>query len=117
MRIYFYLFIINLFSTQFIFVYIYRSNSESMALLDDSSDVFERITSDIEHLLNRLTQINNNMSDYIKHIQNPSAVYTVQRHREILNDYSNEFRKTRSNIVQLIEREQLIQVSSNKKVD
>ena len=88
-----------------------------MALLDDSSDVFERITSDIEHLLNRLTQINNNMSDYIKHIQNPSAVYTVQRHREILNDYSNEFRKTRSNIVQLIEREQLIQVSSNKKSD
>ena len=86
-----------------------------MALLDDSSDVFERITVDIEHLLNRLTQINNNMSDYSKHIDNPSALYTVQRHREILNDYSNEFRKTRSNIVQLIEREQLI--SSNKKSD
>lgn len=89
------------------------SSSESVPLLEDTNDVFERITSEIERLLKKLTDINNNMSEYTKQVQNSSAIYTVQRHREILNDYSNEFRKTRSNMMDVIQREQLL--SGNKR--
>ncbi|XP_015792144.1 Golgi SNAP receptor complex member 1 [Tetranychus urticae] len=90
-----------------------NSNSESVPLLEDNNDVFDRITSEIERLLAKLTDINNKMSDYTKQVQNSSAIYTVQRHREILNDYSNEFRKTRSNMMEVMHREQLL--SSNKR--
>ncbi|KAK4337220.1 hypothetical protein RND71_043726 [Anisodus tanguticus] len=48
------------------------------------------------------------MADYCDKLHNQSATYTLQRHREILNDYNNEFKKTRSNIASQLEREQLI---------
>lgn len=42
-------------------------------------------------------------------MQNASAaMYTLQRHGEILHDYTNEFHKTKNNIQAQIEREQLI---------
>ncbi|XP_074596825.1 golgi SNAP receptor complex member Gos28 [Brevipalpus obovatus] len=90
-------------------------SSESVALLSDTNDVFERIVGDIEQLINRLSKINNDMSEHTKQVQNSSAMYTVQRHREILNDYSNEFQKTRSNILELMQREKLLSSDSPRK--
>lgn len=37
-----------------------------------------------------------------------ALLHTMQRHREILQDYANEFRKTRSNITQHRQREDLL---------
>lgn len=37
-----------------------------------------------------------------------ALLHTMQRHREILQDYGNEFRKTRSNITQQRQREDLL---------
>jgi len=37
-----------------------------------------------------------------------ALLHTMQRHREILQDYSNEFRKTKSNIQQYRQREDLM---------
>lgn len=48
------------------------------------------------------------MSQYAQQMQNASAMYTLQRHREILTDYTNEFHKTKMNIQAIIEREQLL---------
>jgi DNA repair ATPase RecN len=88
-------------------------NIEKASLLSLSEDSFERMCSETESLLKKLTELNNRMSDYCDKLQNPSAIYTVQRHREILNDYTNEFRKTRTDISSQLEREQLL--SSVKK--
>lgn len=49
------------------------------------------------------------MSQYAQQMQNASAaMYTLQRHREILHDYTNEYHKTRNNIQAQLEREQLL---------
>jgi len=49
------------------------------------------------------------MSQYCEQMQNASAaMYTLQRHREILHDYTNEFHKTRNNIEAQLNREQLL---------
>lgn len=98
-----------------IFLVDLTSSSESVALLSDTNDVFERIVGDIEQLLNRLSKINNDMSEHTKQVQNSSAMYTVQRHREILNDYSNEFHKTKSNILELMQREKLLSSDSPRR--
>lgn len=85
-----------------------------MALLDDTNDVFDRITGDIEQLLERLGKINHGMSEYTQQVQNSSAIYTVQRHREILADYSSEFHKTKSNILEIMQREKLFSYAYRK---
>lgn len=85
-----------------------------MALLNDTNEVFDRISNDIEQLLNRLAKINTEMSEYTQQVQNSSAIYTVQRHREILNDHTNEFHKTKSNIIELMQREQLLSPSNRR---
>lgn len=85
-----------------------------MALLNDTNEVFDRISNDIEQLLNRLAKVNGEMSEYTQQVPNSSAMYTVQRHREILNDYSNEFHKTKNNIIELLQREQLFSSSSRR---
>jgi len=84
------------------------TTSESASLLGSTSDSFERVGSEIEALLNQLSDINNRMSQYSQQMQNASAVCTQQRHREILSDYTNEFRKTRENIEAQLAREQLL---------
>ena len=52
------------------------------------------------------------MVEYTQNISlnSPSAalLHTLQRHRDILQDYSHEFQKTRANITALREREDLL---------
>ena len=60
----------------------------------------------------QLTQVNDRMVEYTQNISlnSPSAalLHTLQRHRDILQDYSHEFQKTRANITALREREDLL---------
>lgn len=77
--------------------------------MDASRDGFERLNSEIDSLLRALTEVNNQMSEYCQRVQNASAtIYTLQRHREILQDYTNEFHKTRNNIESQLNRELLL---------
>lgn len=39
---------------------------------------------------------------------NPALLHTMQRHRDILQDYSHEFTKTKANIAAHVEREDLL---------
>jgi len=89
-------------------------DTDKVPLLSDASDVFERICGELEQLLTRLTDVNNRMSQYADQLlKTPSATYTLQRHADILKDYSKEFQKTKSNILTQREREQLLKPATN----
>lgn len=67
----------------------------------------------IHVLFVQLTETNDRMSDYMQNnsavsSSNAALLHTLQRHRDILQDYSHEFQKTRSNIVAQREREDLL---------
>eukprot|EP00124_Ichthyophonus_hoferi_P003245 Ihof_evm3s271 gene=Ihof_evmTU3s271 len=70
----------------------------------------ETLATDIDQLIEELSQINDDMSDHTQITigSSPAILHTLQRHREILNDYTNEFRKTRANITAAQDREQLL---------
>ncbi|CAG2116527.1 unnamed protein product [Medioppia subpectinata] len=83
--------------------------SETVPLISESRDGFEGLKGEIEGLVMALTDVNNQMSQYCERVQNASAtIYTLQRHREILHDYTNEFHKTRLNIEAKLNRELLL---------
>ena len=85
-------------------------------MLNTSSDtMFETLSIEIEQLLKKLTMINNKMSDSIGVTEitdtTNANVHTLQRHREILRDYTHEYEKTKRNIVSFKEREKLLSLS------
>lgn len=87
-------------------------------MLNTSSDtMFETLSIEIEQLLKKLTLINNKMSDSIG-VTNEitdttnANVHTLQRHREILRDYTHEYEKTKRNIINYKEREKLLSLNS-----
>jgi hypothetical protein len=62
--------------------------------------LFETLTIEIDQLLKKLTQTNNKMSDSIGISDtildtSNASVHTLQRHRDILRDYTQEFEKTK----------------------
>ncbi|KAF6020002.1 GOSR1 [Bugula neritina] len=85
--------------------------SDSSPLLSNDH-MFETMVVELEELLARLSRINDKMVDYTHNLGMNSGsaalLHTMQRHREILQDYSNEFRKTKSNIQQYRQREDLM---------
>ncbi|KAI1291752.1 Golgi SNAP receptor complex member 1 [Halotydeus destructor] len=94
-------------------------DSDKTPLLSDfSTDLFERISTEIDSLLSKLSDINNKMAQYGDQLtKTPSATYTLQRHRDILTDYTKEFNKTRANILNRREREQLFKPSTEVAVE
>ena len=56
----------------------------------------------------QLTKVNDRMSEYTLNAQNATLLHMVQRHRDILQDYSHEFQKTKNNILAVKEREELL---------
>lgn len=92
------------------------SDSSSMQLNKSSTaHVFEAMAMEIEQLLARLTKVNDKMSDYMQNLsmnsQNATLVHMLQRHRDILQDYSHEFQKTKINVLAVKEREELLGAS------
>ncbi|KAK2150094.1 hypothetical protein LSH36_424g02103 [Paralvinella palmiformis] len=89
-------------------------SSDTVPLLNKSSSdhMFETMAMEIEQLLAKLTEVNDQMSEYTHNLtvnsQNAALLHTLQRHRDILQDYSHEFQKTRSNIMAFKEREDLL---------
>lgn len=82
-----------------------------------SSSSFETVSMEIEQLLERLSDINQRMSDVVPSLLGTSsaASHTLQRHHEILQDYRREFERTKANIRNFQNREDLLihKTSSN----
>jgi len=72
--------------------------------------MIETMAMEIEQLIIKLTGMNDSMSEFNDSgkSSHSALVHTIQRHRDILQDYTREFRKIKSNIHAHIEREDLI---------
>lgn len=81
---------------------------------DSTAGLCGRLSREIESLLSRLMDVNNRMSSVADHTRSSSATYTLQRHRDILNDYAKEFRKTKSNVEVNQDRDKLFHTSTTK---
>ncbi|KAF5911672.1 hypothetical protein HPG69_015649 [Diceros bicornis minor] len=91
-----------------------RDSSDTTPLLNGSSQdrMFETMAIEIEQLLARLTGVNDKMAEYTNSAGVPSLnaalMHTLQRHRDILQDYTHEFHKTKANFMAIRERENLL---------
>lgn len=82
-------------------------------------NIFDSMSVEIEHVLSNLTSVNDEMSDCLSSASTTASMrHICQRHRDILQDYTQEYCKTKSNIQAFKEREQLLggvnQVASYK---
>ncbi|KAF2349489.1 hypothetical protein FHG87_019756 [Trinorchestia longiramus] len=88
-------------------------NSDATPLLS-SDDQYEMLSGEITQLLSALAEVNERLSN----CSPGSAVahlHTVQRHRDILQDYRNEFQRTSSTIKSRRERDQLLGSGNGRK--
>ncbi|XP_064459787.1 Golgi SNAP receptor complex member 1-like [Ornithodoros turicata] len=77
----------------------------------NSDHMFETMALQVEQLLAKLGQVNEQMSAHWQGAApggGTTMLHTLQRHRDILQDYMHEFQKTRSNIQARRERDQLL---------
>jgi len=87
-----------------------KLNEDKQPLLGGDSRI-EDLQGELDDLLNRLGQVNEEMSNYAVGVgsgQSAAIHHTLQRHNEILQDYRQEFKKTASNIANIVEREDLL---------
>uniref|UniRef100_A0A2P2HZW3 Golgi SNAP receptor complex member 1 n=1 Tax=Hirondellea gigas TaxID=1518452 RepID=A0A2P2HZW3_9CRUS len=85
----------------------HRSNKSDSIPLLSTDDQYETLCSELEQMLGYLSDIN----EHLNSCSSSSAVahlHTIQRHRDILQDYRNEFQRTNGTIKNRREREQLI---------
>uniref|UniRef100_A0A3Q4M6F0 Golgi SNAP receptor complex member 1 n=1 Tax=Neolamprologus brichardi TaxID=32507 RepID=A0A3Q4M6F0_NEOBR len=86
------------------------SRSDSLGSSHDNSLV--AMTTELDQLLANLTAVNDKMAEYIStpgvSSHNAGLMHTLQRHRDILQDYTHEFHKIKSNFYSLREREDLL---------
>jgi Golgi SNAP receptor complex protein 1 len=87
-----------------------------------SETMYETLSMEIEQLLKKLNQVNNKMNDCLDYANSQQASttnqdHTLQRHREILRDYTQEFEKTKRNILSIREREKLLSLTTTSKLD
>ncbi|XP_078404142.1 Golgi SNAP receptor complex member 1 isoform X2 [Cetorhinus maximus] len=91
-----------------------RDSSDTTPLLNGSSQdrMFETMAVEIEQLLAKLTGVNDKMAEYTSTpgvtSLNAALMHTLQRHRDILQDYTHEFNKTKANFIAIREREDLL---------
>lgn len=85
-----------------------RTRSDSVHSPHDNLMV--AMTTEIEQLLSKLNAVNNKMVEFTATAlpHNAALMHTLQRHRDILQDYTNEFHKTKTNFLSLREREDLL---------
>lgn len=83
-----------------------NTNSETVALLS-GDQMYETISVELEQLLASLTDVNERMNN-CTHGSNVATIHTLQRHRDILQDYTHEFQRTNNAITARREREQLL---------
>lgn len=97
-----------------------NENNDTVPLLSstNSDHMFETMALEIEQLLSKLTDVNDKMISYCQTqaVPGSTVTHTLQRHRDILQDCTHEFQKTKANIQARKEREQLLS-SVRKDID
>ncbi|XP_050302895.1 Golgi SNAP receptor complex member 1 [Anthonomus grandis grandis] len=83
----------------------HNTHSDKVPLLS-GEDTFEAMALEIEELLNKLTQVNERLSE--QPVSGAAMLHTIQRHKEILADLARDFRKTNSQHESRKEREDLL---------
>ncbi|KAJ9583046.1 hypothetical protein L9F63_022611 [Diploptera punctata] len=89
----------------------YKAESADTVPLLSGEHMFETMALEIEQLLSKLSMLNERLGEVSSSQAAPpsSALqHTLQRHREILQDYTQEFRKTQENYRARREREDLL---------
>ncbi|KAM7398199.1 hypothetical protein PAMA_006209 [Pampus argenteus] len=92
----------------------YSSNNQQTrdSRSDSHDNMLVAMTTELEQLLANLTAVNDKMAEYTNtpgvSSHNAALMHTLQRHRDILQDYTHEFHKTKSNFFSLREREDLL---------
>ena len=94
-------------------VHSHNSNATSEKVnVGGSDDMFKTMSMEIQSLLGRLQEINQKLSDFHSTnglgTSNASMMHTLQRHRDILQDFQHEFNKIKGNIETQREREDLL---------
>uniref|UniRef100_A0A3Q3JZ58 Golgi SNAP receptor complex member 1 n=1 Tax=Monopterus albus TaxID=43700 RepID=A0A3Q3JZ58_MONAL len=89
-----------------------HSWDQSDSFGSSQNNVLAAMTTELEQLLASLTSVNDKMAEYTNasgaSSHNVALMHTLQRHRDILQDYTHEFHKTKSNFFNLREREDLL---------
>ncbi|KAM9331653.1 Golgi SNAP receptor complex member 1-like [Pholidichthys leucotaenia] len=86
-------------------------NSRCDSLSSPHDNMLVAMTTELEQLLANLTIVNDKMAEFTNTpgpSHNTALMHTLQRHRDILQDYTHEFHKTKSNFFSLREREDLL---------
>ncbi|CAI4228907.1 unnamed protein product [Auanema sp. JU1783] len=87
--------------------------------MNSRQTVFDTLTEEIDALLVKLGNINDEMNDVVGAqssvgwAQSAPVQHTLRRHREILRDYGIEFRRAKDNVFQQLQRDSLL-ASSNE---
>jgi len=88
-------------------------NESAPLLLNNNDDrMIDSISDEIEGFLKQLSRVNDQMTEISNStptLSTPALIHTIQRHRDILQDYSQEFRRTQNNLRSRKEREELLQ--------
>jgi len=72
-------------------------------------NIFETMEGEIDETLTNLASVNSEMSDFTTATTSSASMrHTSQRHRDILQDYIQEFSKTKTNIQAFRDREDLL---------
>ncbi|XP_067362553.1 Golgi SNAP receptor complex member 1 isoform X2 [Channa argus] len=88
--------------------------SDTTPLLNNSTQdrMFDTMSVEIEQLLTKLIAVNDKMAEFTNTpgtaSLNAALMHTLQRHRDILQDYTHEFNKTKGNFLAIREREDLL---------
>ena len=84
--------------------------------VDATEKDFDRLIEELDGLLSRLTSINSSLNDWAdKTTPSAATSHTLQRHREILKDYRQEYLQTKNNISTLIKRHELFDSKSSQR--
>ncbi|KHN73464.1 Golgi SNAP receptor complex member 1 [Toxocara canis] len=102
----------------------YESSMGENSSVNSKQSVFNSLSTELEGMIAKLTQINDQMNEHVARHQhassassgwasNPAIQHTLRRHREILRDYSTEFTRSHDNIQNQLQRESLLSGGSS----
>lgn len=98
--------------------YSHRDTSSDASGIASSGHVFDTMALEIEQLLAKLRSVNGALNEYVSSVNSSSPAtalhHTLRRHNDILQDYTQEFNRTKSNILAQRQREDLLRSSTKE---
>ena len=76
---------------------------------ENTSNTFDLLTEEIDQLMTNLESVNTCMNEWTEsHAPSAATHNTLQRHKEILIDYKQEYFQTKNNIATQVKRQELL---------